>query len=78
MSGIYSATYDYHPAHLQALHIALFTNVTNAAQLRADIVRAATLDGAEGDAAKDAVNFAFINARLVRLRLFWVIRERLS
>lgn len=47
--------------------IALFTVVENAAQLRARIVQAATLTGTDGDLEREAVNFAFVDARLVSL-----------
>ncbi|KAI0269412.1 CGI-121-domain-containing protein, partial [Gloeopeniophorella convolvens] len=47
------------------VHIALFKHVTNAAELRARIVRASTLEGEEGDAEREAVNFGFVDARLV-------------
>jgi EKC/KEOPS complex subunit CGI121/TPRKB len=64
--ALYSARYAHHPAHLAAVHIAFLTDVKNAAEIRASIVKAATLEGAEGNAAKDAVNFAFVDSRLVR------------
>jgi hypothetical protein len=59
--GIYSAHYAHHPPGLEAVHVALVADVTNAADVRAKIVRAATLD----DQARDEVNFAFVDARLV-------------
>ena len=49
-----------------AVFAAKFTNVKNAGAIRARIVKAATMEGPEGDEERDAVNFAFINARLVR------------
>lgn len=58
--------YECFPAHLSSVHIALFTSVTNAAQLRSRIIGAATKEGDEGDRERDAVNFAFIEAKLVR------------
>jgi EKC/KEOPS complex subunit CGI121/TPRKB len=48
------------------VHVALFKHVVNAARLRARIVRASTLEGKEGDVEREAVNFAFVDARLVR------------
>jgi EKC/KEOPS complex subunit CGI121/TPRKB len=48
-----------------AVHVALFVNVTNAAKLRSRIIRASTLQGAQGEAEREAVNFAFVDARLV-------------
>jgi EKC/KEOPS complex subunit CGI121/TPRKB len=65
--ALYSSHHDHYPAHLQEVHIALLTDVTNSAEIRSKIIKAATTEGAEGDAAKEEVNFAFIDARLVRL-----------
>ncbi|KAJ3572596.1 hypothetical protein NP233_g2976 [Leucocoprinus birnbaumii] len=50
-------------------HIALFRNVKNAAELRKRIIAAATTEGEAGDAAREEVNFAFIDARLITSRL---------
>ncbi|KAI0301938.1 CGI-121-domain-containing protein [Multifurca ochricompacta] len=44
-----------YPHFSSTVHVALFNNVTNAARLRARI----------GDAEREAVNFAFVDARLV-------------
>jgi EKC/KEOPS complex subunit CGI121/TPRKB len=54
-----------YPHFSSIAHVALFDRVTNAAELRARIVRASNLKGDEGDAEREAVNFAFIDARLV-------------
>jgi EKC/KEOPS complex subunit CGI121/TPRKB len=54
-----------YPHFSSRAHVALFNCVTNAAELRARIVRASTLEGDEGDAEREAVNFAFIDARLI-------------
>jgi hypothetical protein len=54
-----------YPHFSSTAHVALFNCVTNAAQLRARIVRASSLEGDEGDAEREAVNFAFVDARLV-------------
>ncbi|KAG6915045.1 hypothetical protein DXG01_013775 [Tephrocybe rancida] len=51
------------------VHAALYTNVTNAAAVRKRIIDAATASGPEGEAARDAVNFAYIDARLITSRL---------
>jgi EKC/KEOPS complex subunit CGI121/TPRKB len=59
--------YSEFPAHLSVVHVALFTQITNSALLRARIIGAAT-SGQESE--REAVNFAFINARLVCPRLF--------
>ncbi|THH16927.1 hypothetical protein EW146_g3798 [Bondarzewia mesenterica] len=58
-------TYPHFPANASVVHVALFTSVTNGKDLRARIVKASTLDGPTGDAERVAVNFAFIDARLV-------------
>ena len=57
--------YSHLPPELSFVHVALFTDVSNAAQLRARIVRASQLQGPDGDAERQAVHFAFIDARLV-------------
>ena len=44
---------------------AKFKHVKNAGEIRARIVKAASMEGPEGDKERDAVNFAFINAKLV-------------
>jgi EKC/KEOPS complex subunit CGI121/TPRKB len=58
-------SFDY-PQFSSTVHVALFNHVANAAKLRARIVRASTLEGTEGQAEREAVNFAFVDARLVR------------
>ncbi|KAI0666172.1 CGI-121-domain-containing protein [Trametes maxima] len=57
--------YSHLPHELSTVHVALYTNVANSAALRSRIVRASQLEGPEGDAERDAVNFAFIDARLI-------------
>jgi EKC/KEOPS complex subunit CGI121/TPRKB len=56
--------YDYPHFCLQAA-VCLLTDVKNGPEIRKKIVQAATCQGEEGDALRDAVNFAFIDARLV-------------
>ncbi|KAH6879654.1 kinase binding protein CGI-121-domain-containing protein [Coprinopsis sp. MPI-PUGE-AT-0042] len=60
-------------SHLPQSHslaqFALFRNVENTAELRKRIINAATLTGAEGDQEREAVNFAFIDARLITSKL---------
>ncbi|KAG6816906.1 hypothetical protein H0H87_001859 [Tephrocybe sp. NHM501043] len=51
------------------VHTALYTNVTNAADVRRRIIEAATAPGVEGEALRDAVNYAYIDARLITSRL---------
>lgn len=58
----------YHFPHFGAsVHIACFNNVKCAALLRQRLVKAASMPGEAGVRERDAVNFAFIDARLVRL-----------
>ncbi|EJD00788.1 CGI-121-domain-containing protein [Fomitiporia mediterranea MF3/22] len=64
-----SYTYKHFPDQLTTVHVALFTNVQNAAELRARIVNASTMQGSEGEQERDAVSFAFIEAKLVTSRL---------
>jgi len=56
--------YDYPQFSLQAA-ACLFTDVKNGPEIRKKIVEAATCRGEEGEALRDAVNFAFVDARLV-------------
>jgi hypothetical protein len=46
-------------------HIALFRNVLNSEKLKNRIVSASLTEGELGDKEREALNFAFINARLV-------------
>jgi len=46
-------------------HIALLRDVTNAAEVKTRIIAASTAEGDNGDAEREAVNFAFIEASLV-------------
>lgn len=57
--------YPQFPPNLDTVHVALFTQLQNAAQLRKRLVAAATMPGQEGNNEREAVNFAFIDARLV-------------
>ena len=56
--------YDYPQFNLQAA-ICLFTDVKNGPEIRKKIIEAATCQGEEGDVRRNAVNFAFVDARLV-------------
>ncbi|KAL5527021.1 hypothetical protein ACEPAG_5812 [Sanghuangporus baumii] len=60
--------YNHFPDRISSVHIALFTSVKNAAELRSRIVKAATTEGSEGEAEREAVSFAFIEAKLVTSR----------
>lgn len=58
-------TNPHFPRNLSVAHVALYAPVNNAKDLRSRIIKAATLDGDEGEQERQAVNFAFIDARLV-------------
>ncbi|KAI0751694.1 CGI-121-domain-containing protein [Daedaleopsis nitida] len=60
-----SFRYAHLPPEFSTVHLALFKHVANSAQLRSRIVRASQLEGPDGDAEREAVNFAFIDARLI-------------
>ena len=62
-----SYAYPHFPSHLSHVHIALFANVNNASELRKRIVAAASMAGEEGEAERESVNFAFVEAKLVSL-----------
>jgi len=70
-------TYAY-PHFSSSVHVALFKHVRNTAKLKARIVRASTLEGIEGDMEREAVNFAFVDARVVcvtqRSSSLWTVR----
>ncbi|KAI6099057.1 kinase binding protein CGI-121-domain-containing protein [Pisolithus sp. B1] len=57
-------TYRY-PQFDAVVYAAKFKDVKNAEALRSRIVKAASLDGAEGEAERDAINFAFVEAKLI-------------
>ncbi|KAI0337492.1 CGI-121-domain-containing protein [Trametopsis cervina] len=57
--------YPHFPEDLSVVHIALLDNVRNAAALRTRLIQAASLPGPEGDIERGAVNFAFVDARLI-------------
>ncbi|KAL5508606.1 hypothetical protein ACEPAH_6225 [Sanghuangporus vaninii] len=61
--------YKHFPDRISSVHIALFTTVKNAAELRSRIVKATSMEGPEGEAERQALNFAFIEAKLVTSRL---------
>jgi len=50
---------------LPVVYAAKFKGVTNAATVRSRIVNAASMGGPEGEIEREAVNFAFINAKLI-------------
>lgn len=54
----------------ERVHISLYRDVVNAADLRKRLIAASTAIGDEGNAEREKVNFAFLNATMVRLRLY--------
>ncbi|PIL36534.1 hypothetical protein GSI_00223 [Ganoderma sinense ZZ0214-1] len=57
--------YPHFPPELSTVHVALFNTVTNSADIRSRIIRASQLQGPDGDTERNALNFAFIDARLI-------------
>ena len=62
-----SFTLAHVPQDLSVVYTALYTSVTNSAEIRKRIVAAATAEGEAGDRGREAVDFAFIDAKLVSL-----------
>jgi len=53
------------PVEHSSIHLAFFKNVTNSADLRKRLVAAASMEGPEGDAERDVLDYAFIEANMV-------------
>ncbi|KAJ6511975.1 kinase binding protein CGI-121-domain-containing protein [Mycena vitilis] len=53
------------PSHLSCVHAALYTNVSDSDSLRKRLLTASTAEGSDGERERDAVNFSFIEARLI-------------
>ncbi|KIP10554.1 hypothetical protein PHLGIDRAFT_22190 [Phlebiopsis gigantea 11061_1 CR5-6] len=60
-----SFCYPQFPPQFTTVYVALFTEVENAAELKKRLVAASVMPGEEGDIEREAVNFAFIDARLI-------------
>jgi hypothetical protein len=60
-------TFSY-PVDCSIVHVALFVNVVDSSLLRSRIIKASAIEGEQGILEREAVNFAFINARLVSIR----------
>ncbi|WVN90706.1 uncharacterized protein L203_105948 [Cryptococcus depauperatus CBS 7841] len=58
-------TFESFPAVHSVIHIALFENVSNSAAIRKRLVAASQMGGAEGDAAKEEVDYGFVEAQLL-------------
>ncbi|KAJ7725362.1 kinase binding protein CGI-121-domain-containing protein [Mycena metata] len=52
-------------AHLSCVHAALYTNVSDPDLLRKRLITASTAEGADGERERDALNFSFVEARLI-------------
>ena len=55
-----SYNYTQFPDDASNVHVALFTNVTNAADLRNRLVQASTMPKESGEEERQAVDFAFV------------------
>lgn len=64
-SALERLTYPHFEGDLSTVYIGLLENVKNSASLRSRIIAAASAQGTEGDVEREAVNFAFIDARTV-------------
>ncbi|KAJ6584670.1 CGI-121-domain-containing protein [Mycena capillaripes] len=53
------------PTHLSCVHAALYTDVSDSALLRKRLITASTAEGSDGEREREAVNFSFIEARLI-------------
>ncbi|KAF7300261.1 hypothetical protein MKEN_01350200 [Mycena kentingensis (nom. inval.)] len=53
------------PSHLSHIHAALYVDVSDAAALKRRLIAAAAAEGDEGEQERAALNFAFIDARLI-------------
>lgn len=54
------------PPAYRRLSIAYFSDVQNAAEIKKELVRSAQMEGPEGDAARRRMDFAFVEADVVR------------
>lgn len=55
------------PPNVNTLHLVYFENVKNAPEIRRRLVSAATMEGEEGQRAREAVDFGFVEATLVSI-----------
>ena len=65
-SNMDTYTLDHFPPAVQTVHVAVFHNVRNAPEIRKRLIAAATAQGPEGDAARDQLDFGFIEGNMVR------------
>lgn len=66
------------PPYATRIHIALFRNISNAPEIRKRLISASTMEGVEGDQARDAVDFGFVDASLVCVTFHGRCQARLS
>ena len=61
-------TYDlpHFPSPYSKIHISLFQTVNNYSDIRKRLIAASTAQGIEGEIARRSLNYAFLNASLVR------------
>lgn len=62
-------TLPYMPTELSQIHVRLFKNVSNAKDLRAGLIAAATMEGEAGDLERDKYDYCFVEAKTVRCSL---------
>lgn len=55
------------PSPVQTVHVAVFHNLQNAAEIRKRLIAAATTQGEEGDRLRAEVDYGFLEGNLVRL-----------
>lgn len=60
-----SYTYPHLSPDISQIYVGLLTDVTNAKAIRSRIIAASTAPGEAGDTEREALNFAFIDARTV-------------
>ena len=58
-------SYPHFQEEISEVYIGLFLDVRNSSQIRSRIIAAARAEGVEGEAEREALNFAFIDARAV-------------
>jgi EKC/KEOPS complex subunit CGI121/TPRKB len=66
-----SYTFAQYPSPWTTVHLALFQNIRNAAEIRQKLIAAATMPGEEGERARKEVEFGFIDASMVSLIPSW-------
>lgn len=75
-------TYPHFPSEVSKVHLGLYCNVSNAAELKKRLVTAATLAGEDGEREREAVNYAFIDATLVSILFFlylpWLTMQQIT